>query len=278
MNPYTILQIDKDATKDEIRKAYIKLAMKFHPDKNRHKTKKEQIVNEDKFKEINNAYEVLNNNPNANYSSPSSSKYSDIADRIYKEAKLFGKYFFDIVQEVTSDININLTLDIFDIYNNIEKEFTINIKRKCKKCMGMGINLINKEYESCRSCLGEKFKLTDMNFKINAGEGRHIFFKKSHEEYGKRTGNVIVNIIPKNMRNYRIINHCDLLLNLYREDQKQFKHLDNKTYQLNEELPTDTIFMIKDMGLYDNDLNRGTLFIQYLDKKIIYKTTKLSEG
>ena len=158
MNPYTILQIDKDATKDEIRKAYIKLAMKFHPDKNRHKTKKEQIVNEDKFKEINNAYEVLNNNPNANYSSPSSSKYSDIADRIYKEAKLFGKYFFDIVQEVTSDININLTLDIFDIYNNIEKEFTINKETSFDISQDEIDKILDKISESGYSSLSKKEK------------------------------------------------------------------------------------------------------------------------
>ena len=53
-------------------------------------------------------------------------------------------------------------------------------------------------------------------FKINSGEGKQIFFKKSHEEYGKRTGNVIINIIPKNMQTYKIINTFDLLYYVYK--------------------------------------------------------------
>ncbi len=51
---YKVLGVDKKATQDEIKKAYRKLAVKFHPDKN--KGNKEA---ENKFKEINEANEVL---------------------------------------------------------------------------------------------------------------------------------------------------------------------------------------------------------------------------
>ncbi len=51
---YKVLGVSKNATKDEIKKAYRKLAVKFHPDKN--KGNKEA---EEKFKEINEANEVL---------------------------------------------------------------------------------------------------------------------------------------------------------------------------------------------------------------------------
>jgi len=51
---YKILGIDKNATQEEIKKAYRKLAKKYHPDSNPGDKKAEE-----KFKEINEAYEVL---------------------------------------------------------------------------------------------------------------------------------------------------------------------------------------------------------------------------
>lgn len=51
---YDILQVSKQATDDQIKRAYRKLALKFHPDKN---PGNEEATK--KFAEINNAYEVL---------------------------------------------------------------------------------------------------------------------------------------------------------------------------------------------------------------------------
>ena len=54
-NYYTILEIPKDADDKTIKKAYRKLAIKWHPDKN--PTNKQQA--EEKFKKIAEAYSVL---------------------------------------------------------------------------------------------------------------------------------------------------------------------------------------------------------------------------
>jgi molecular chaperone DnaJ len=51
---YKILGVTKDASDDEIKKAYRKLAMKYHPDQN-----KDSKEAEEKFKEVNQAYEIL---------------------------------------------------------------------------------------------------------------------------------------------------------------------------------------------------------------------------
>ena len=56
---YKILEINKTATEEEIKKAYRKLAMKYHPDKFANSSEEEKKKAEEKFKEIQEAYETL---------------------------------------------------------------------------------------------------------------------------------------------------------------------------------------------------------------------------
>lgn len=65
---YKILGVSKSSSQDEIKKAYRKLAVKYHPDKNVNNK-----VSEEKFKEINEAYEVLGNTDKRK-------KYDDLKD------------------------------------------------------------------------------------------------------------------------------------------------------------------------------------------------------
>eukprot|EP00922_Rhytidocystis_sp_ex-Travisia-forbesii_P061025 GHVS01090504.1.p1 GENE.GHVS01090504.1~~GHVS01090504.1.p1 ORF type:complete len:345 (+),score=39.97 GHVS01090504.1:267-1301(+) len=61
---YKILGVDKSATDDELKKAYRKLAMKWHPDK--HTTEADKKKAEDMFKDIAEAYDVLSNKDTRN--------------------------------------------------------------------------------------------------------------------------------------------------------------------------------------------------------------------
>ena len=73
---YKILGISKGASEDDVRKAYRKMALKFHPDKNK------SAGAEEKFKEIAEAYEVL-----------SDKRKRDIYDK-YGEEGLKGQHCF----------------------------------------------------------------------------------------------------------------------------------------------------------------------------------------
>ncbi len=53
---YKVLGVERKSTADQIKKAYRKLAVKYHPDKN-----PDNKQAEDRFKEISEAYEVLGN-------------------------------------------------------------------------------------------------------------------------------------------------------------------------------------------------------------------------
>lgn len=59
---YKILQVDKNAKEDDLKKAYRKLAMKWHPDKNPSNKKEAEA----KFKEISEAYDVIYINIHSN--------------------------------------------------------------------------------------------------------------------------------------------------------------------------------------------------------------------
>jgi len=56
---YATLGLNKGASMEEIKKAYRKLSMKYHPDKVRHLGEEFQKIAEEKMKEINGAYEYF---------------------------------------------------------------------------------------------------------------------------------------------------------------------------------------------------------------------------
>lgn len=58
---YEVLGVQKNATDDELKKAYRKLAIKYHPDRQQGKSDEEKKAAEEKFKEAAEAYDVLSN-------------------------------------------------------------------------------------------------------------------------------------------------------------------------------------------------------------------------
>ena len=58
-SPCEVLEIEPDATKAEIRRAYRTLANRYHPDKTAHLGPEFQALAEEKFKEIQQAYDIL---------------------------------------------------------------------------------------------------------------------------------------------------------------------------------------------------------------------------
>ena len=99
---YEILGIEKNASKADIKKAYRKLALKYHPDKNPNKDAAE------KFKEISEAYAVLYNDEKRQLYD--SYGHSGI-DQQYSQEDIFrGADFGDIFSNMGFDFNIN---DIF---------------------------------------------------------------------------------------------------------------------------------------------------------------------
>ena len=169
-NLYDILGVSKDASQDEIKKAYRKLAVKYHPDKNPGDKEAEQM-----FKKVADAYAILSDqtkranydqygDPNGN-SNPFGGMggnpfgfggMEDIFGQFFGGRKTTGNPFGGFgfgnfnegngrAQRKKSQMPIDgknrrlvLNISLRDSYFGIQKEFKINKLKVCNKCHGFG--------------------------------------------------------------------------------------------------------------------------------------------
>lgn len=165
---YGILGVEKNASADEIKSAYRRLAKKYHPDLN----KTEEAAA--KFKEINEAYEVLGDDKKrSNYDQFGSAEgpgfngaggfgdffkgaggqggFSDIFSDIF--SAFGGGRRSERVQEKGTDINIEINLTFEEAIFGCEKPVTFGKVEKCPDCNGTGAKN-GTEYTTCPDCHG----------------------------------------------------------------------------------------------------------------------------
>ena len=140
---YKILEIDKNCSPDEIRKAYKKLVLKYHPDKNPENMEE----SEKKFKEIYEAYSVLSNpSKKSDYDSFGRTNFQNFDYTNIDPFSFFNDYFKDNEEfnEDIKDINLN-NINKEKPQNDIERRF--NEIEKRLKLMNMDNGFTKKDYE-----------------------------------------------------------------------------------------------------------------------------------
>ncbi|MBR6759981.1 MAG: molecular chaperone DnaJ [Alistipes sp.] len=174
---YEVLGVQRNANADEIKKAYRKAAIKYHPDKN--PGDKEA---EDKFKEAAEAYDVLSNpDKRARYDQFGHAGMSGAAgggfggggfgggfsmeDIFSQFGDIFGGHFGGFGgggrsggRRVNrgSDIRVKVKLTLAEIANGTTKKLKINKTVACDKCGGTGAK-DSSSYSTCSTCNGSGY-------------------------------------------------------------------------------------------------------------------------
>lgn len=141
VNLYGILGIDKSSGDSEIKKAYYKMAKKYHPDANLNLNSNEY---ESMFKEISDAYSVLSD-PSKKADYDMRSKFGCNYNEYYELFDVKVEYDYATEKEKLERFKKN---DVLDIYVEIDDEFDGNIEFerwvKCKSCDGTGSDFSSK--------------------------------------------------------------------------------------------------------------------------------------
>ena len=172
---YEVLGVQKNANADEIKKAYRKAAIKYHPDKN--PGDKEA---EDKFKEAAEAYDVLSNpDKRARYDQFGHAGMHGAAggggdfggfggfsmeDIFSQFGDIFGGHFGGGFRSSSggrrvnrgSDIRVKVKLTLAEIATGVTKKLKINKTVACTKCGGSGAKDANA-YATCSTCGGSGY-------------------------------------------------------------------------------------------------------------------------
>ena len=268
---YKILEINKNATDEEIKKAYRKLAKKWHPDKNLNDPRAEE-----KFKEIQEAYDVLSDKKKKeNYDNP----YNFSNENVFSEFDFF-KNFKTSSKKQQSDYDFFQDIENFFKEKNNKTLKGSNLKLKVKITFEEFIKGTFKEIKYKRKINGiENINKISVTFEPGTESGTEILYKSGGNAIN---GNLIlVTEVEKNdffkRKNSDLFTEIEIpfeiaILGGNIEIPTVFG---NKKIKIPECTQNGKMFKISNEGLYKkiNGKERGNLYIT-ISIKIPQKITK----
>jgi len=167
---YEVLEVSKTCSGAELKKAYRKLAMKFHPDRN-----PDDQEAEDQFKVVNEAYQILSDDEKRSvydrygkaglegqggfgaggFGGSNMDDVMDMFNSMFGGGGGFGsrQRHRDPSQKYALDFEIELDLEFHEAIFGCKKEIDMTYKVSCEPCKGTGAK--DAKLESCSTCGGQ---------------------------------------------------------------------------------------------------------------------------
>ncbi|MBC8460645.1 MAG: molecular chaperone DnaJ [Deltaproteobacteria bacterium] len=160
---YEILGVSRSAIDEEIKKAYRKLAMKYHPDKN-----PGDKAAEEKFKEVSNAYEVLSDSEKRRaYDQRGQAGLDDLGFQGFSDTSDIFSHFGDIFGDLFgarfhqeqagprhgADLRVDLSISFLEAALGAEKQIQVPRAETCPACSGTGAKAGTSQ-QTCSQCNG----------------------------------------------------------------------------------------------------------------------------
>ncbi len=165
---YEVLEVSKDCSGAELKKAYRKLAMKFHPDRN-----PDDKEAEDNFKVVNEAYQVLSDEEKRSiydrygkeglegqgmggrggFGGSNMDDIMDMFNSMFNGGGGFGQSRRDPNQKYALDFEIEIPLEFHEAVFGCKKEVDMTYKTSCEPCDGTGAK--DAKVENCEYCGGQ---------------------------------------------------------------------------------------------------------------------------
>lgn len=153
---YDVLGVSKDASEDEIKKAYRKIAIKYHPDRNPGNKEAEE-----KFKEAAEAYDVLHDPQKRQqydqfgFNGPGGSDFGGFSGNMDDIFSMFGDIFGGRAgfggfssgnrrpqQFRGNDLRLKVKLSLTDVAHGVTKKFKVRKDVACSYCHGSGAETV----------------------------------------------------------------------------------------------------------------------------------------
>jgi molecular chaperone DnaJ len=191
---YALLEVQRDASADDLKKAYRKLAMKFHPDRN-----PGDKAAEARFKEISEAYEILKDDQKR-------AAYDRFGHAAFEQGgaaaggfdfsaagglgDIFDQMFGDFTGRAGSgrsrtrsgnDINVQVEVELTAAFSGIKQTVRVPTRVACEACKGTGSSDGQRAADTCATCNGagkvraqQGFFLIERTCPTCGGSGRVI--------------------------------------------------------------------------------------------------------